>query len=199
MELFLVTKNDPLYPPELTNFLHENSPESLTSIGNLHILKHKKLALFCSVKCPGHLILKTHDFVHRLLELDIAVISGFHSPVEKECLRILLQGKAPIIICPARSISNLRIPVSWKRLLNEERLLLLSPFGEGFRRTNKNLASTRNRFVAALADEIIVSHAATGGKTIEFVHEVVNWGKSMLTFECAENARLLKEGAKPLD
>lgn len=143
--------------------------------------------------------MKTHDFVHRLLELDTAVISGFHSPVEKECLRILLQGKAPIVICPARSIFNLRIPVGWQKPINEERLLLLSPFEEGFRRTNKKLATMRNRFIAALADVIFVSHAAVGSKTMEFVQDLVNWGKLVLTFECEENERLLKDDAKPLD
>jgi len=40
------------------------------------------------------------------------VISGFHTPAEKECLRILLRGAQPIIICPARSIEP--IFLSWK-------------------------------------------------------------------------------------
>ncbi len=122
----------------------------------------------------------------------------FHSAVEKECLRILLQGKVPIVICPARSISNLKIPAARNRSLTEERLLSLSPFEEGFRRANKRLTARRNKFVAALADEIFVSYAAEGSKTMDFVQDLVSWGKLILTFECEENEQLLELGAKPL-
>jgi len=45
----------------------------------------------------------------------VTVISGFHTPVEKECLRILLRGSQPVIICPARSIEGMRIPPTWKQ------------------------------------------------------------------------------------
>lgn len=150
------------------------------------------------MKCPGNLILKTHDFVHHLLENDIAIISGFHSPVEKECLRILLRGEKPIIICPARSLSKMRIPAEWMKAINEQRLLLISPFVEKFRRIDKKLAVLRNQFVAALADEVFISHASKESKTIEFVQELVNWGKPVLTFDCEENGQLLKISAKPL-
>lgn len=79
-----------------------------THAGDIGILKsYKKLALFCSNKCPGEIIIKTYDFMRTLMDVnDIAVISGFHSPMEQECLNILLNGDVPVIICPARSIKN---------------------------------------------------------------------------------------------
>jgi len=74
------------------------------------LLKKTKLALFCSKKCPGQKILKAFDFARNLRDGQKTVISGFHSPIEKECLRILLRGKQPIIICPARSLEKMRVP-----------------------------------------------------------------------------------------
>ena len=50
---------------------------------------------------------------------DITVISGFHSPMERECLNILLRGKQSVIICPARSIEGMRIKSEYKKPLEE--------------------------------------------------------------------------------
>jgi len=97
-------------------------------IGNQEILQSKKLALFCSRQCPGNLILKAYDLARSLRDEGTTVISGFHTPVEKECLRILLRGKQPIIICPARSVEGMRIPSEWKQAIEQGRLLLLAPF-----------------------------------------------------------------------
>jgi len=55
------------------------------------------------------------------------VVSGFHSPVESECLQILLSGTRPLVVCPARSIKEMRLMPAYKKLLSEGRLLLVSP------------------------------------------------------------------------
>ncbi|HEY5910764.1 MAG TPA: hypothetical protein VJA21_09200 [Verrucomicrobiae bacterium] len=83
----------------------------VTVLGDPALLRRQKLALFCSVKCPGDLILRAYDYAKKLRDDGVTVIGGFHSPVEKECLRILLRGTQPVIICPARSLANMRVPV----------------------------------------------------------------------------------------
>ena len=85
----------------------------LWAIGNLDILEMNLLGFFCSVKCPGSVILKTYDLARELRDAEIAVISGFHSPIEKDCLDHLLKGTQPVAICPARGIENMRIPNAW--------------------------------------------------------------------------------------
>lgn len=91
------------------------------------------------------------------------VISGFHSPVEKECLRILLRGEPPLIICPARGLPR-RIPPEWETPLTAGRLLILSAFPTTETRMTADLASRRNAMVAALAGDVYVAHAAPGGR-----------------------------------
>ena len=49
-----------------------------------------------------------------LRDAKIAVISGFHSPLEKDCLELLLRGDQLIVICPARNIENMRMPAAWR-------------------------------------------------------------------------------------
>lgn len=185
------------YPAALPKYLRGRVPQTLTAVGNLDILRQKKLALFCSVKCPGNLILQTYDLARTLRDEGVTIIGGFHSPMEKECLALLLRGTQPVIICPARSIERMRTPSEWKAPLAEGRLLLLSPFAEKLRRITADLAQKRNKLVAALADAVFVAHAAPGSKTEHFCHDVLSWGKPLLTLESDENVHLLSFGAKP--
>ena len=111
---------------------------------------------------------------------------------------MLLRGKAPIIICPARSIERMRIPSGWRRPLDEGRLLLLSPFEPKHHRPTVELAQRRNEFVAALGDEVFVAHATPGGKIEHLCRKIVSWRKPLLTFDHPENANLLALGANPI-
>lgn len=171
--------------------------ESLFALGNLDVLEHKPLALFCSVRCPGNLILKTYDLARTLRDKGVTVISGFHSPMEKECLNLLLRGNQPVIICPARRLSNTHLPKKYAIPLQEERLLLLSPFEEKTKRVTVDTANVRNEFVAALAESVFVAYAAPGSKTEVFCKKIIDAGKSLLTFDAPENISLFEMGAMP--
>ncbi len=138
-------------------------PSELFTNGNLDLLALPKTALFCSARCPGKVILTAYDQAAKWRDAGRCVISGFHSPVEKECLQILLRGPQPIIICPARSLPQ-RVPPDWKKPLAVGRLLILSCFSESERRVTANLAARRNEFVAALADEVWLAHITPGGQ-----------------------------------
>jgi predicted Rossmann fold nucleotide-binding protein DprA/Smf involved in DNA uptake len=150
------------YPARLRERLGADAPRQLTARGNLDLLALRKTALFCSARCPGKVILTTYDQAAKWRDAGRCVISGFHSPVEKECLQILLRGSQPIIVCPARALPQ-RVPPDWKRPLAAGRLLVLSAFAATANRVTAELAARRNEFVAALADEVFIAHAAVGG------------------------------------
>jgi len=82
------------FPQEVRQFLSERTRAGVTALGNIEILQSTKLAIFCSVRCPGKLILAAHDFCQELRNKKVTVAGGFHSPVERECLNILLRGTA---------------------------------------------------------------------------------------------------------
>ena len=136
----------------------------LSTFGNLNLLALPKTALFCSARCPGQAILAAYDQAARWRDAGRCIISGFHSPVEKECLRILLRGSQPVIICPARSLEKMRLATDWKKSLADGRLLILSCFSRNEHRVTSTLAACRNEFVAALADEVWFAHVAPGGQ-----------------------------------
>ena len=154
--------------------------------------------MFCSVRCPGKLILETYELAHSLRDAGITVIGGFHSPMEQECLRVLLRGRQPVIVCPARGIENMRLPGEWRVALAADRLLLLSPFEGKLRRATARLAYERNEFVAALADEVFIAYAAPGSKTEAFARQAAARGKPLCTLSTPDNANLLGLGARPV-
>ena len=172
--------------------------EHLSAIGDSGLLNTPLFALFCSVKCPASIILKTYDLAQTLRDKKIGIISGFHSPVEKEVLVTLLHGDSTIVICPARGIQNMRVPADWKKPLEQQRLLIVSPFAENQPRATQEMATIRNQLVAALARQVFVAYAEPGGKTETFARMLIAAGKPVMTFEAKETENLLIVGAKPL-
>ena len=193
-----IRKADPIYPGVLMKYLGDRASETISTLGNIDILKLKFFAFFCSVRCPGTLILKTFDYIRSLKDSDMAVIGGFHSPMEKECLNILFRGEMPVIICLARSLQSARVPQSWLSMIQEERLLIISPFPDHIRRMSAKTSMLRNEFIAALSDTIFVPYASPGGKTDSFCRKILQWGKPLLTLDAPENSHLISLGVQVL-
>jgi predicted Rossmann fold nucleotide-binding protein DprA/Smf involved in DNA uptake len=171
-----INPGDAHWPRLLAARLGTSAPEQLSALGNLDLLALPKTAIFCSARCPGHVILTAYDQAAKWREAGRCVISGFHSPIEKECLRILLRGSQPIIICPARAIEAMRIPIELRTAFDAGRVLYLSPFAKQPRRVTKESALRRNEAVAALADEAYVAHVAEGGQTALISKMLAQWG-----------------------
>ena len=166
------------------------------SRGNLQLLEEPLTAFFCSARCPGDLILKTYDLARSMRDSGVAVIGGFQTPMEKECLRLLLRGNQPVVICPARSIENMRIPHDWQPALEEKRLLILSCFPKHRRRPTAVAAEQRNDLVANLANQVFIAHAALGGRTEAFARKLVAAGKPLLTLDSPANKNLVDLGSQ---
>ena len=62
----------------------------VNSKGNLSLLDEPLTALFCSNRCPGDLIIRTYDLARAMRDAGVPVIGGFQTPMERECLRLLL-------------------------------------------------------------------------------------------------------------
>jgi predicted Rossmann fold nucleotide-binding protein DprA/Smf involved in DNA uptake len=189
-----IESTSPAFPAALQTGTLIPPVAQLWAIGNLDILKMPLLGLFCSTRCPGNVILRTYDLALALREAEAPIISGFHTPMEKECLDVFLRGAQPIVLCPARDIQRLRLPAAWRKPLAEGRLLIVSAIAAAQRRTTAALAEQRNRVVAILAQTICVSHAAPGSRTERLCAELVAQGKRIYTLGLAENAHLVQCG-----
>jgi predicted Rossmann fold nucleotide-binding protein DprA/Smf involved in DNA uptake len=201
-DLQIISPEHPDYPPGLKTCIAFKTAPTLTAIGNLNLLQKpaigsavpEVIALFCSIKCPGDLILKTYDLAQSLRDAKIPVISGFHTPIEQDCLKILLRGIQPIIYCPARSLHKMRLSSEQKQAMVENRLLLISPFSASYPRATAELAEKRNEVVGAIAHSIFIAYAAPNSKTLVFAQSLVEEGKSVVTFASSSNPLLQEQG-----
>jgi predicted Rossmann fold nucleotide-binding protein DprA/Smf involved in DNA uptake len=136
---------------------------TLWSHGNAALLDQPLDALLCSKTCPGTKIIEAMDLAQRWRAENRSVISGFHTPVEKECLRIFLRGPQPIVVCPARGLDPFQLHGDWEAKFQRGELLLVSLFDFNIRRPTRETAETRTRLVLALATRHTVIHATPGG------------------------------------
>ena len=163
-EVVVIFPEDEIYPKDRLAAWFPTLP-ALHVLGNLDLLNLPLTALFCSRKCPGDAILKAYDLARELREKETPVIGGFHTPVEKDMLEILLKGKGPVVICPARGLEGMRTPKVWGQAVQQGRLLLVSMFDQRIRRVTKETAQGRNLLVAALASERVFIHVEPDGET----------------------------------
>ena len=108
-QVVAISLEDETYPKDRLAAWFLTLP-ALHTLGNLNLLRLPLTALFCSRKCPGDAILKAYDMARDLREKETPVISGLHTPVERDMLKILLKGKGPIVACPARGLERMWIP-----------------------------------------------------------------------------------------
>jgi len=187
------------YPSPLRNKKTRELFPQIWALGNLEILKKPLLGFFCSVKCPGDLILRAYDLSRSLRDNGITVIGGFHSPIEKDCLDLLLKGTQPIILCPARSIENMLVKKIFRQPLDEGRLLFLSPFEKKKKRHTAKTSQLRNQFVALMANAVFVTYAEADGKIEVMTDEILYLNKPLYTFESVYNKNLVERGAQPVN
>ena len=155
------------------------------------------ITVLCSVKCPGKVILATFDLVSALRNQPVHVIGGFHSPMEQECLRLLLRGSCQVMFCYARSIPR-RLPPEFAEPIKQGRLHLLSATSIAVKRPTAATCIARNRLAVSLAPVLLVPYANPGGHTEALCHEALAQGKRLLTFgfECSQH--LLDAGAQAI-
>ena len=174
--LQIISQSDRTYPDRLIRRLGAHAPKTISIVGAPTLLSAPMTAFLCSKETPGATILKAFDQAAAWRDVGRCVISGFHSPLEQQCLDILLRGKQPIVMALARGLGNLRLPAAQRKAHDDGRLTIISPFPAEERRATADLARQRNRFVAALADEVVFAFVSPGGGLSLLADELVGWG-----------------------
>ena len=150
------------------------------------------VAFFCSNACPGDIILKAQDWANSRSSGSLTVISGFHTLVEKEVLRLLIRNSAPVVYVLARSIKGWRKPRAIADAMERGSVVIVSPFEAKQTRTTAKTAAIR---IVSKANQVLIAHASNSGKTEALARSVIDQGKNLLTFPSASNAHLIEIGA----
>ena len=154
------------------------------------------VAFFCSKACPGDLILKAQDWANARGPDSAPVIGGFHTPIERDVLRILLRGSAPVTIVLARAVQGYRMSHALKAAVTAGTTRIISRFPATQTRTTASTAEARNRHILTLCGSAVIAHAAPGGKTANLAREAVALGLPLLTLNSPANANLIALGAR---
>lgn len=182
MQIETITKETNFPSGVLQSFFADNPEQTVSFCGNLKILSDDKIGFFCSSKSSGAAILKVFERANLWRKERTTIISGFHSPLEREVLEILLKGKGRIMICPARSIETIRLPKDWLTALTENRLLVISPFTRT-PRISRTTAAKRNQFIVQIADRIIFGYISDDSKVEKIQQELILMNKAFEILE----------------
>lgn len=125
-----------------------------TYFGNRELLNLKKVGFLASRKISTLSVLPTLDWAMQVSrQTDIAVVSGFHSKMERDVLKLLLQGQCGIIVVLARGMYR-KLPKQYEEAMSQNRLLIISYEKESITRVSELSAHKRNDYVRQLSDEL---------------------------------------------
>lgn len=129
----------------------------METLGNTSLLDRRKIGYFASGTIASLSVLPTLDWAAEVAQReDVAIVSGFHSKMEREVLDFLLRGKCGIICVLARSIYK-KIPDKYHEAYNAGRVLFIAPFKTSATMTSRHLCQQRNEYVASISDELVFS------------------------------------------
>ncbi len=199
MTAITLDRQDGEYPGKLKERLGDLAPRSLALLGPTKLFEQQLVGLVCSAKCPGSIILQTYEMAKKLARSQGAVVSGFQSPLERECLRVFLREKHPVVVCLARCLHPLRLPKEWQSAIGNGAMLIISPFTKQPRRITVQSARKRNLVVVGLADKVWIPYAAPGSNTLALAERAITMKSSVLSFNEAGNTALFEMGAIPFE
>ena len=123
-------------------------------LGNKQLLNLHKIGFIASRHASTLDVIPTLDWAAEMSrQKDIAVLSGFQSPLEKDVLKFLLRGVCPIIIVLARGMYR-KLPEALQTPMDQQRLLIISNESDNTTRVSEITAHKRNEYVISISDEM---------------------------------------------
>ena len=140
---------------------------ALQTIGNTALLERpNKVAFLSSRKITASVVLKCYDWATEIRDTDQCVVSGFQSPLEKDVLKFLLRGNAPVILVLARKLWE-AVPDELHDAMDANRLLIVSPVS--CVRASIASAAIRNRWILANSSSLVIGSLDPDGHLAKLV------------------------------
>lgn len=123
-------------------------------LGNKQLLNLHKIGFIASRHASSIDVIPTLDWAAEMSKrVDVAVVSGFQSPLEKDVLKFLLRGVCPIIIVLARGMYR-KLPEPIQSPMDQQRILVISNEPDTITRVSEITAHKRNEYVKSISDEM---------------------------------------------
>ncbi|MDE6072738.1 MAG: hypothetical protein K2G53_09350 [Muribaculaceae bacterium] len=129
----------------------------MDTLGYSSLLDRNKIGFLAAGKIASLSVLPTLDWATEIAKRkDVAIVSGFHSKMEREVLDILLKGRCGIICVLARPIYKV-IPEKYRDAYAQDRVLFISHNTTKSTMTSRLLCQKRNEYIASISDELVFS------------------------------------------
>ena len=135
-------------------------------LGNAALMALPKTAFLSSRKVAPQDVMRCYDWATGVRDTDTRIMGGFQSALEKDVLRFLLRGKAPIVLVLARKLWS-KVPEELREPLGEGRLLVVSPVSAA--RASASTAMSRNRWILENCDEVVIGSLDPSGSLARLI------------------------------
>ena len=142
----------------------------MESLGNRDLLQRHKIGFLAGSKSQALSVLPTYDWAKEIAgQENVCVISGFQSPLEKDVLDFLLNGKCGIIFVMSRKILKC-VPTKYKDKYDKGEILFISLEKENVRMHGRYQSLKRNKYIAENCEELVLSSLTEESSLNQFVH-----------------------------
>ena len=124
----------------------------MSSLGNTDLLERHLVAFFASRSVTPEAESRCIAWAESMCNTDSVVISGFHSPIERAVLDVLLAHGCSVVVTLGRSLYR-KIPLHLQAAYDESRLLFVS--FRNYSRHSYSNSQLRNWATANLASELV--------------------------------------------
>lgn len=126
-------------------------------LGEVALMKRQLVGLLAAGKIAPLSVLPTLDWAAEVAQQDdLAVVSGFHSPMEREVLNFLLRGRCGIVCVLARRLYK-QVPAVYAQAYAAGRVLFVSNCAPTAIMASRHACRQRNAYVASLVGELVLS------------------------------------------
>ena len=142
----------------------------IATLGDDSILDLPKVGFLSSRKVPPAAVMKCYDWATDMRDQGVCVMGGFQSPLERDVLTFLLQGKQPVIWVIAHKLwSGKSFPRSYREPIAAGRLLVVSPVAQSVARVDARTAAIRNRYILEHSESVVFAAIDSAGALARLV------------------------------
>ena len=149
-----------------------NASAQILTLGEASILDLPKVGFLSSRKVPPAAVMKCYDWATEMRDKGVCVMGGFQSPLERDVLMFLLQGKQPVVWVLAHKLWTERsIPKPYRELIAAGRLLVVSPVAQTVARVDARTATIRNRYILEHSEKVVFAAIDPNGALSRLIGE----------------------------
>lgn len=175
---YLSVLDDEKYPDDVRKLLQQNTPTVLSYMGNLDLLKKKKVGFSGSRKVSEKGMWIAEDCANQLAADDFCIVSGYAKGVDLIAHKAALKAGTSTIVVLPEGIGGFYIRPELHDVWDWNRVLVISEFMP-HEKWMASRAMKRNMTIIGLSDAMLVIEAGETGGSLDAGMKTMQVGKAL--------------------